>query len=98
MAILQAAFGASARTASFFPPSAGLSGTAMALSDARETMQVKKLSSNAIMPVKGSEHAAGFDLARCEWTQYVDVLLCCSLKKVFFFLCGGTTIVSIIAS
>ena len=61
----------------------------MALSDARETMQVKKLSSNAIMPVKGSEHAAGFDLARCEWTQYVDVLLCCSLKKVFFFFVVG---------
>eukprot|EP00903_Cladosiphon_okamuranus_P013087 g12207.t1 len=26
-------------------------------------MQVKKLSDNAIMPVRGSEHAAGFDLA-----------------------------------
>lgn len=64
LAILQAAFGASARTARYF--SAGLSGTAMALSDARETMQVKKLSNNAIMPVKGSEHAAGFDLARYE--------------------------------
>lgn len=66
LAVLQAAFGASARTARYFPLSAGLSGTAMALSDARETMQVKKLSSNAIMPVKGSEHAAGFDLARYE--------------------------------
>lgn len=30
-----------------------------------ETMQVKKLSENAVMPVRGSEHAAGFDLARC---------------------------------
>ena len=66
LAVLQAAFGASARTARYIPMSAGLSGTAMALSDARETMQVKKLSSNAIMPVKGSEHAAGFDLARYE--------------------------------
>ncbi|CAM9762261.1 unnamed protein product, partial [Ascophyllum nodosum] len=26
-------------------------------------MQVKKLSDNAVMPVRGSEHAAGFDLA-----------------------------------
>ena len=47
-----------------------------ALTDARETMQVKKLSSNAIMPVKGSEHAAGFDLARYESKMSWWVPLC----------------------
>lgn len=31
--------------------------------EGREVMQVKKLSENAILPVRGSEHAAGFDLA-----------------------------------
>lgn len=31
---------------------------------APEVIRVKKLSENAVMPVRGSEHAAGFDLAR----------------------------------
>ncbi|CAM9407056.1 unnamed protein product [Ectocarpus sp. 4 AP-2014] len=59
---LHAAFASSAKTSRY-----ALSAAYSILSDetmaVRETMQVKKLSENAIMPVRGSEHAAGFDLA-----------------------------------
>lgn len=77
---LHAAFASSAKTSRY-----ALSAAYSILSDATmavgETMQVKKLSENAIMPVRGSEHAAGFDLARyvCGlllWT-HGDVENCC---------------------
>lgn len=60
--VLQAAFASSVKTFQYaFSTTNSFSGPSMTLS---ETMQVKKLSENAIMPVRGSEHAAGFDLAR----------------------------------
>ncbi|CAN0362537.1 unnamed protein product [Pylaiella littoralis] len=61
--VLQAAFASSAKTIRYafsIHSFNSFSVSSMALS---ETMQVKKLSENAIMPVRGSEHAAGFDLA-----------------------------------
>lgn len=64
LAVLQAAVAASARTVRPSLAAHNFSGAAMALTNGREVMQVKKLSDNAIMPVRGSEHAAGFDLAR----------------------------------
>lgn len=62
--VLQAAFASSAKNIRYAvsASSYSFSGVTMALG---EKMQVKKLSDNAIMPVRGSEHAAGFDLARC---------------------------------
>ena len=63
--VLQAAFASSAKTVRYALSANSFgswSGAAMA---PIETMQVKKLSENAVMPVRGSEHAAGFDLARC---------------------------------
>lgn len=66
LAVIQAAVAASARTPAVRSTlSARYSVAAMALGDGREVMQVKKLSENAVMPVRGSDHAAGFDLARC---------------------------------
>lgn len=62
--VLQAAFASSAKNIRYAlsASSYSVSRPTMALD---ETMQVKRLSDNAIMPVRGSEHAAGFDLARC---------------------------------
>lgn len=62
--VLQAAFASSAKNIRYAlsANSYSFSGATMALG---EKMQVKKLSDNAVMPVRGSEHAAGFDLARC---------------------------------
>lgn len=62
--VLQAAFASSAKSIRYAisANSYSFSSATMALG---EKMQVKKLSENAIMPVRGSEHAAGFDLARC---------------------------------
>lgn len=36
----------------------------MAMPAGQELIQVKKLSDNAALPVRGSKHAAGFDLSR----------------------------------
>ena len=43
---------------------------AMSMSTAKEILQVKRLSDNAFLPVRGSEHAAGFDLS----SAYDDVV------------------------
>jgi len=43
---------------------------AASMSTAKEILQVKRLSENAFLPVRGSEHAAGFDLS----SAYDDVV------------------------
>lgn len=70
--VLQAAFASSAKNIRYalLANSYSFSGATMAMG---EKMQVKKLSDNAIMPVRGSEHAAGFDLARCVFIGCVGV-------------------------
>lgn len=83
LAVLQVAIAASAeavvRSTAGTGASKGLctTRTHMALvGESREVMQVKKLSEHAILPVRGSEHAAGFDLAR-----YVNLILSLSRFK-----------------
>ncbi len=63
--VLQAAFASSAKTIRYALSANSYSSWPSAAMAPVETMQVKRLSENAIMPVRGSEHAAGFDLARC---------------------------------
>lgn len=62
--VIQAAVVTGVRNLPLVVQSLNFSGGAMSLSDGCEKMQVKKLSNEAFMPVRGSEHAAGFDLAR----------------------------------
>lgn len=64
LALYQAALVASSRPAQYTISTRGFSGVTMVATNGREIMQVKRLSENAVMPVRGSEHAAGFDLAR----------------------------------
>lgn len=64
LALYQAALVASSRPAQYTISARGFSGMTMVATKGRETMQVKRLSEHAVMPVRGSEHAAGFDLAR----------------------------------
>lgn len=70
--VLQAAFASSAKTLRYAISAHSLHSSSDATMALGETMQVKKLSENAVMPVRGSEHAAGFDLARC--VCFVDML------------------------
>lgn len=63
LALYQAALVAS-RPAQYTLSTRGFSGVTMVVTTGRETMQVKRLSEHAVIPVRGSEHAAGFDLAR----------------------------------
>lgn len=44
-----------------------------ASSPCSETLQVKRLSQDAVLPVRGSEWAAGYDLARYEERQKANV-------------------------
>lgn len=109
--MIQAAVVASARTTVVRSTlSARYSVAAMALGDRREVMQVKKLSENAVMPVRGSEHAAGFDLAR--YARYAQCLLpidctvvrshclfsisarTTTINTVFVVLCRYVTVIS----